>query len=202
MKTAKVVPAMFLAFLLFSSTAVFAQTEKGKLLLDVDFGLHSSAVELADDFSTEVDHTEFNTDFFAGYLVIDNLAVGAALSVDSRSTDIKNEFFEQKTSDGMLMVGPWARYIFMPENKLRPFVGVLTLVGTDKEEVDGVEIKHGVFSIGLNGGAIYWVNEHIGIDGAFRLSKTSHSADDANVDINPDMDTMQSSLTLGVVFSI
>ena len=201
MKTAKVFSAVLLAFLFFASTAVFAQTEKGKIIVDVDFGLHLGATELDDDLDTEVDHSKFDTELFTGYMVIDNLLVAAVLKVESNSVDIENEYYKAKTSESLFMAGAHARYIFMPENKLRPYVGVTAMFGTDKEEAGEVETKHGIFHIGLDGGAIYWVNERFGIDGGYRLSKISHSSDDANAEDRTDMDSMQHSLTLGAIFS-
>jgi len=195
MKTAKVLSLMFLTFLLLASTSVFAQTEKGEFLIDVDFLLDITGTELDDANDTEVDNTEFEFDVQVGYLVIDNLEVGGMLTVKTRSTDIKNEFFDSETSEDMFLIGPFARYFFMPDSQLKPFVGANIFFGTDNEEAGGAKTEMSVLGYGLAGGVVYFINEHWGIEGMYRLNKIDHTNDDAS-----DMSSLANSITIGVVY--
>jgi outer membrane protein W len=201
MKTVKVFSVMLLAFLLIASTAVFAQTEKGEILLDADFSLHAQSLDIDDEWDTTTDNSTFDFEIQAGYMVIDNVEVGVVLEYENNSTDVENDSYTSENSNSSLLYGVFGRYFFMPDSKLRPFAGARVTLGSSTIESKGVDdVKHDMLVGGVSGGVVYFLNEHWGVEGSYHLSKVTLTDDDDHA-YTDDMDGLGHSLTVGVVFS-
>ena len=165
MKTRNVMLCMLIFIL--SATLLFAQsaTEKGRILIDGSLSISSGSSDNKDDYNTEVDASSAVVDFQIGYMVIDDLEIGITLGLDNESMDIKNEYYTMETTDNVLLYGLFARYYFMKGKALRPFAGIAGGLGNSKITATGAEdMKYGVnyFDVGL--GAVYFINEHWGIE--------------------------------------
>jgi hypothetical protein len=122
-----------------------AQTEKGDWLVG---GLL--------DLNTAKNSTTFEFSPNAGYFVLDNLAIGGNLVFAyDKFGDLKATTFG---------IGPFARYYFT-DSKIRPFfagdmtfekIKFTTTVGSSTEDA---------FSWFLGGGAAFFINENVAVDG-------------------------------------
>jgi hypothetical protein len=122
-----------------------AQTEKGDWLVG---GLL--------DLNTAKNSTTFNFSPNAGYFVVDNLVIGGNLVIAyDKLGDLKITTFG---------FGPFVRYYFTDE-KVRPFfAGDMTF---DKRKVESSAGRNteDAFSWFLGGGAAFFINENVAVDG-------------------------------------
>jgi len=179
---------LFLLVVLLSSSVIFSQTEKGKIVLTGATGLQfvSSNIEFEYDGQSVGD---FDTSSFSflpgvGYFVMDNLAVG--LSANFTSTTQKDQGDKYTISSTMLL--PTALYYFPVEGNFKPLVqvGVGFMSTKEKESYDGGsdDFKMSGLAISFGGGASYFINNTVSFN--FGLSYTL-----ANMKNNEDSDLVQ-----------
>lgn len=170
--------SILILLLLFSSTIVFGQLEKGKFFIQGSSSIGFSSEKYtytSGGTSTESSKTtHFSFSPKAGYFVIDNLPVGLAINVSTYKTKAISGSNESHSND--LTIGPFARYYFLPQDKLKPMAELYFGVGgsKDKSTSSGYnsESKYGIFEYSIGAGASYFVSDHIAFD--FLLSYNSY----------------------------
>lgn len=160
---------IFILLLLFSSSVLFAQVEKGKWLLagNTNLGLDigKEKWESSDGGpAIEYKYTEFNFSPQAGYFVIDKLAVGLFMDFQyykDVAVDDNNDTYKSSS----FVIGPFAKYYIMEFNNLWPYVGAGIGFGSGKYayyEEDPTKYK--MSTVRLGGGATYFLNDNVGFD--------------------------------------
>ena len=163
-----------LTILLLSTSLIFSQTEKGKIVLSGATGLQfiSSNIEYEYDGQSNGDYDINSFSFMPGvaYFVMDNLAVG--LTANFTSTTEKDQGEKYTVSSTMLL--PTALYYFPVEGNFKPLVqvGAGLMSNKYKDSWDGGsdEYKMSGLAISFGGGASYFINDTISFN--FGLSYT------------------------------
>ncbi|MFC2097107.1 outer membrane beta-barrel protein [Bacteroidota bacterium] len=199
MKTRKLLlPILLFAFLL--PTALMAQnpTEKGRFIFDTDFSLNWGSMTADDAWETEMDHRIADFEFDFGYTIINDLEVGVRASYDHNYLMVENAFINMEETENTLSYGIFARYYFLDESKLKPFIGVSGGIGNMTMESTGAEdIEYKLTSIGGNAGLVYFFNQHFGIEVVYNIVNYTVKTENPTVKSNG----LQSHLALGVVVS-
>jgi len=155
---------MIVAVMAFVSTASFAQTEKGKMIVSGASDLsYSSVKETPEQNGREGESTKyknFNISPTLGYFVMDNLAVG--LMFDYTSQKEKEEGSEEGKYN-TFMFGPMVRYYFGTTN-IKPYVHADVMFGSSKSEQGNTETKYKSTGWDLGGGVAFFLNEYVSID--------------------------------------
>ena len=84
---------------------------------------------------------------------------------------------EQKENALLLSLG--ARYYFLSENKLKPFLGLEAGMETTKVTTTGSsEIKYNVSGLGGEIGCAYFINQHGGMEAFYQYTKMNYKEND------------------------
>jgi len=164
-------PGFILVLLLFlSSTIVLGQLEKGKIFIQGSSSIGFSSEKytyISGGTSTESSKsTSFGFSPKGGYFIIDNLPIGLLIDVNT----YKNKAIDSdnQSSSNTLLIGPFARYYFLPQDELKPMAEVSVGFGgsKDKSEYSGYtnESKYGIFQLGIGAGASYFITDHVAFD--------------------------------------
>jgi outer membrane protein len=155
-------------------SSAFAQFEQGRILIagNSSFDLNAFSTKSKQDGNSTLQSKSFDIEFgpTVGYFVIDNLAIGANLRIEtSKTTDEIDD--SESTSTG-LSFGPFARYYF------GPIFGQLGVsVGTQKSEFkDGnftTEGKFGTLGLGLGVGYAAMISDNVAIEPTLSYATTS-----------------------------
>jgi outer membrane protein W len=168
-------------FLLFTSSA-FGQLTKGNYFL---FG--SSNLDISTDKTKEstdgIYHLKDKGSSFylkpgVGYLVMDNLVAGLQLYLSTYESHGATHGTEgNKHSSFYTSFGPFARYYFLEQDKLKPMAQISFGIGHDKtkDTTPGTgigtstssthETSNGTFDFALGVGASYFISENVAFDG-------------------------------------
>jgi outer membrane protein len=155
-------------FLLFGSSMLFAQVEKGKWLMacssniGIDIGKYKWEANDGGEVS-EYKYTEFNITPMAGYFVIDKLAVGLFMDYYYyKDEDVDNNDTWKNSS---FVIGPFAKYYIMEYKHLWPFVGGGIGFGSGKTGYnDSDEAKYKILTYRLGVGATYFITDNVGLE--------------------------------------
>lgn len=195
MKTRQVL--FCIVVIMLSSTLVMAQTEKGKIITDMDFNFDSGTTEL-DDVDFEVDHTQLDTDIEVGTALVDNLELGLFIGVDNKKLDMGAV---GKSTENTMYYGLFGRYFFMNGQGLRPFIGAVAGLGTMKMTETGAEdSKHGLTTFSGIFGVAYFINAHVGLELTGKYVITRFKEDD-NLPSSLDMSAKAFHIAFGTVVS-
>jgi opacity protein-like surface antigen len=157
---------LLLLCMLITYSLSFAQVEKGKW-----FAAGTSSLRLdmgKEKYRSGGTTTEYETfsninfDLMAGYFVIDMLPVGLYSEMHSYIT--KDSDDGDKDKETHVVVGPFARYYFLQQNKLFPYAEGRFGIGMNKEDWYGTISKESIFSFRLGAGASYFFTENVGFD--------------------------------------
>lgn len=180
-------------------SGAYAQFNKGRYLVggNVGFAAYTGKTKTDNSTSTTSHSTTFNLSPDVGYFVIDNLAVGAGLSLRTSST--KGDGGDNsKDTDTDFTLTPFARYYLDQGIFFQGQVGFGS--GSNKHKPNGsnttTTTKHGVFDWGLGVGYAYFLNDYVAIEPM--VSYVSY----ANNYKDPDFKTVNSGITLNVGFQI
>jgi len=162
--------SILILLLLFSSTIVFGQLEKGKFFIQGSSSIGISSEKytyISGGTSTESSKTtHFGFYPKAGYFVIDNFVLGLAINVSTNKTKAISGSNESHSND--LTIGPFVRYYFLPQDKLKPMAEISFGAGGSKDKSTGSgynsESKYGIFQYSIGAGASYFVSDHIAFD--------------------------------------
>jgi hypothetical protein len=167
--------------LFLSSTLVFGQFAKGNFFIQGSSSIGFSTEKytyISGGTSTESSKsTHFGFKPKVGFFVIENLPVGLAIHVDtykSKGIDTDNE-----NSSNDFIIGPFARYYFLPQEKLKPTAELYVGFGgsKDKSTYSGnkTESKYGIFEFSIGAGASYFVTEHVAFDVLIAYNSTKYN---------------------------
>jgi outer membrane protein len=162
---------IFLILLLFGSSILFAQVEKGKCYfaassnLGIDIGKDKWKSSGGGPVS-EYKYSQFFLHPEAGYFVIDKLVVGVFISYDYyKEKEQDNNYTWKNTS---FTIGPFVKYYILEYKKLYPYVGAGIGFGSEKDteswEGGSSEYKYGLLTYRFGGGATYFLNDNVGLD--------------------------------------
>lgn len=159
---------IILLLLLFGSSILFAQVEKGKWFvagysnLGLDIGKNKSKTG-----GTTTENYKYSDFYFspeAGYFVIDQLVTGLFLDFE-RYTEKYDD--GDKDFDTKIIIGPFIRYYIMEYKKLWPYAEGRVGFGSEKytnSYNSDYKPKWTYFTTKLGAGATYFVTNHVGID--------------------------------------
>lgn len=162
--------SIFMLLLFLSSTFVFGQLEKGNCFLAGSNSLGFSSdkyTTTSGGTSTQSSKTtRFNFKSKAGYFLIENLPVGVSIYASTYNTKYTDG--GNKNTSTNFTIGPFARYYFLPQDKIRPMAEVGVNVGTSKSKStysgSTNESKNGVVEFSLGAGASYFFTDNIAFD--------------------------------------
>ncbi|VBB46739.1 putative OprF membrane domain protein [uncultured Paludibacter sp.] len=134
-----------LALAILCSSAIFAQTEKGNLVVSGSTSLQIQNSSWSDDNGSTTT-VQFNPSI--GYFVANNLCVGVSLSVMSQ--DESSQF----------SILPSLGYYFPVQGSLKPYLQLGLGYGSLKSGSSSV----GGLAVGAGGGVAYFLNENVSLD--------------------------------------
>jgi len=155
-------------FLLFGSSMLFAQVEKGKWLLacysnlGIDIGKYKWESSDGGDV-TEYKYTQFNLTPMAGYFVIDKLAVGLFMDYQyykDENVDNSSDLWKNKS----FTIGPFAKYYILEYKGIWPYVGGGIGFGSGKSGYEDSEHKWNILTYRVGVGATYFLTDNVGLD--------------------------------------
>ena len=156
--------------LLLLSTIVFGQLDQGKFFIQGSSSIgfsHEKATYTSGGTSTEsykLAHFGFSPK--AGYFVMDNLPIGLSINISTYKTTGISSSYENQSNK--FTIGPFARYYFLPQDKLKPMVEIAAGFGNSKDKSSGSgynsESKSGIFEFSIGAGASCFVTDHIAFD--------------------------------------
>lgn len=159
---------ILLLLLLFSSSILFAQLEKGNWFmagysnLGLDFGKSKTKYGSTTDENYKFVH--FNLKPEVGYLVTNKLITGLFLDFDRYTTKYDNN---DKDFDTKFIIGPFLRYYIKEFNGFWPYAEGRVGIGSEKYsssyETD-FDYKYSYFTTRLGVGTTYFVTEQFGLD--------------------------------------
>jgi len=157
----------FIALLLCLGSAVYAQTEKGRIQLGgsskLTFVTEKSIYRYQGEQTGTVRYNEFSFTPFAGYYIMDNLAVNLEAELTSgKTTTETSSGNDDETKTFRFHIGPNINYYLPVGEQLRPYVVVAggystTGAGSDENKFSGLFLGAGV-------GASYFVNKSSSVD--------------------------------------
>lgn len=188
---------ILLAALLISTTGVFAQFNQGRWLAggSVGFSTVTSKTKTNNSTNTDGTSTNFSLSPEAGYFVMDNLAVGAGLSLSAGKS--KAEGTPTYTfSSSRMAIYPFVRYYLSQPIFFQALIGGGTTKTKTTINTTTTEAKAGNFLWALGVGYAYFLNDFVAIEPFI-----SYQVD---TDTNKDTDTKDigSGLFLRVAFQV
>lgn len=189
-------PLFLISFLLMEVETV-AQVQQG----DVNLGVNSS-IQVTSFQGSSITTTSF---IFSGqYYVTDNISAGAAPIVAFSGFD----FGGLKTTSSTFSLSLFGNYNFLLEGgEFLPYAGASLMftntTSTTKGGTGGdTETVNGKVNFGLNGGAKYFINERVNIDGnlsyTFNVS-ASNKSNGTKVSVDSDGGTFLFTIGLGII---
>lgn len=196
-----------IAFLTLWYANLDAQTEAGNFLFGGSSKLGFSAVKTklsSDGESYDYSKTKIlNFSPQIGYFVIDGLAIGVEIPVNSQVENV--DFMGQKMTSKSFAyaVAPFARYYFGSQN-VRPFLHGSAGVGSEnykyEEDGDSDEDKYKIVLFSLGGGVGIFVNDNVSFDcGIFYSSMTRKFDDYMGSNVSVDQITSGFNFSVGFV---
>ena len=166
---------------------VFGQLLKGSFFLIASSNMSISTDKMSDYQGSVSTETGKNTGFYlypgAGYLLLDNLVVGLNVGVSAYGT--RHTGSDTRTSSFRLSAGPFARFYFLEQNKLRPMAQINFGVGTNKSKYTSTsstyDSKGGLFEFAAGVGASYFIAENVAFDCLLNYNY-DHTKDKTNTD--------------------
>jgi len=180
------------------SCGAYAQYGQGRMLVGggLDFSTMKNKSKVGGTTRENYTTTSFSLVPRFGYFVIDNLAVGGALNVNT--TTKKYEGSDDKETDNELTLSPFVRY-YLPQNIF--FEGNFGFgTGKNKSE-DGavsVETKYNVTRWALGVGYAAFINDNVAIEPMISYGSHIRTLKDSN----PKAKGIDQGLTIGVGFQI
>lgn len=196
--------SVFTLLLLLSSSVVFGQLEKGNYFLQGASSMGFSAEKYTtisggtSTASSKSTHFSFRPK--AGYFIIDNLPVGLSIYTSTyRTKYIDND---NKNSSIDFSIGPFARFYFLPQDKIRPMAEVNLNFGisNSKSTYSGStnESKYGYTDFGIGAGASYFITDNIAFDLLLSYYTEKYNL---KSETHPGVDKMSSSGNSGYKYS-
>jgi len=185
MKTKAIFSIVFLVSLL--APEVFGQLTKGNFFLFASSNMSLGSDKSSNYQGTVSTETGKVSSFYlypgAGYLLTDNLVVGLNLQLQASGT--RHSSSDARSSFFSVSLGPFARYYFLAQNKLRPMAQINFGVGTfsSKYTNAGTTVKYpgSLFNFAAGVGASYFIAENVAVDCLLNYN-FDHTKDGTNKD--------------------
>lgn len=158
---------VFLLLLLFSSSILIAQVEKGNWYMagysNLGLKIGTSKTEYDGTTDENYKYSYFSFSPEAGYFVMNQLVTGLFIDFDRYTT----KYDEDKDFDTKIILGPFVRYYITDLKGFWPYAEGRVGFGKEKRsnnyDSEDVE-KWSYFTTKLGGGATYFVTKHVGFD--------------------------------------
>jgi outer membrane protein len=160
-----------LALMLFlSSTVVFGQLESGNIFIQGSSSLGFSTEKytyINGGTSTESSKTTyFDFNPKVGYFIIDNLPAGLAIDLSTAKTKAIDG--DDESTNNSFTIGPFVRYYFLPQDKLKPMGEAYVGFGGAKDKYKYAsytyESKYGIIQFRLGAGGSYFITDNVAFD--------------------------------------
>ncbi len=170
---------------LLATSSVFAQFNQGRILAggNMSFSTSTDKSKVNSTTTTNGRSTSFSLSPNAGYFVIDNLAVGAALEIGA--SNYKPDGNGTESNQSTFAIAPMVRYYLSPGI----FFQGQYAVGAGKNKYSlgntNVEEKFGISAVSLGAGYAHFLNDHVAIEPfiGYRSSSLKDKDDDSkNID--------------------
>ena len=171
--------ALLFLLLIFVSSLVFSQTEKGNFMLSGSTGIMAASMNIKNvyDGETYEKYAQNLTSFLpsGGYFIKDNLAIGVGSNISINT--VKHEDGDKvKSLENLTM--PFAAYYFPVEGNVRPIlqVGLGIMTSTYKDiPKNGSDEKYTSSGLAINfgGGAAIFINNNISINLGLSYTKAN-----------------------------
>ena len=144
------------------TAASFAQTNKGDWMVGGNLTVN-----------TTEDNTDFTLQPSAGYFFARNFAAGAQVLLSfGKNGD---------THTSSIGIGPFARYYFELKNpQFKPLLHADFNVASNRYKTNGVSTTNTVTSFFLGGGAAYFINSNVALEGVAGYNSSKFEDNDAN----------------------
>jgi hypothetical protein len=173
---------------------------------DLDLTLTGGKTELDPDEGEKekTDQTTIGLSGLCGYFVIRGLEVGGLLNID-RTTE---ETDDAKTTDLTWQIGPQVGYFYRVTDLISVYgLGAIgwsssdTEVDPDAEGANNQTVEHSGWFIQPQGGAVFHLNNSIGISTSlfFQYYSGSGKQDDGNADTDGDVTRSEYGLKVGLL---
>ncbi len=155
-----------------------AQLEKGRFFisgssnLGLDFGSQKEKYNGDEVENSKVSYYDINFMPGVGYTVIDNFVVGGFIDMELSSSKSKDEEYGSTSKSATFIIGPYLRYYFDICDKMIPYAFGGVGIGIDNSKYkynsddEWDKYNESVFAWWLGGGATYFFNDNIGLDGS------------------------------------
>jgi outer membrane protein len=172
---------IFTLCVVLASAGAFAQIGQGTIMIGGSFGANfqTEKYKLSGNTQTVGKTTEITLTPQVGYFVIDNLAVGAGISLASYS--FKPDGGGDKSTSTAFAFQPFGRYYF------NNIFGELALgIGAGNSKTGGdIDSKFGLFTWSLGAGYAAFLNDHVAIEPKLGYMSVTQKDKDSDVkDIN------------------
>jgi len=206
MKTKSILALLFAL----SSATLYGQLTKGSIFIQGSSSIGFSSEKysyISGGTTTESSKTtDFGLSPKVGYFVIDNLPVGLVMNIDlSKTKSIAND---DESSNNSFTIGPFARYYFLPQEKLMPMGEVYIGFGSSKYKSKyssyNSEDKYGLFQFSVGAGASYFITEQIAFDMliAYKTSKYTLKSETSSSGVKSTSSTDSSDKYTGIGINI
>ena len=151
--------------LLFSSSFLLAQVEKGKCYVAgySNFGLDVGKYKVKSGGTTSdvYKYTDFTFKPEAGYFLIDKLAAGVFIDLylSKEKHTVGDDY-----KDNKIIIGPFVRYYILNINGLMPYAEGRVGFGSEKYGYSSNINKSTYFTTKIGAGATYFIGDNVGID--------------------------------------
>ncbi len=159
---------IILILLLFGSSLLFAQVEKGNWYMagysNLGLNIGTNKTEYDGTTNENYKYSDFNFTPEAGYFVMNQLVTGLFIDFDRYTYKYVDG---DKNFDTKIMLGPFVRYYITDFKGLWPYAEGRVGFGTEKytySNNSGTEQKWSYFTTKLGAGATYFVAKHVGLD--------------------------------------
>lgn len=178
--------------------AAQAQFEQGKILISGSSGFSLSSLTTKAKTGNTTTKTQKSTsislDPRVGYFVIDNLALGAGISVSTAK--YTNEVNDSESKSTSFSFGPFARYYFQPGIFGEGSVGF----GSGKSEYTNGPVsntsKYSTFNLGLGVGYAAFISDNVAIEPLLKYVSYSEKPNGGNTK------TIDAGITLNIGITV
>ena len=161
-------------------SGAFAQFNQGRYLVGGGLSLSATTEKLDNGTTTTTQgkSTSFALSPSAGYFVIDNLAVGAAL--DMSVSSFKADGSSNKSSTTQTTFNPFVRYYLDPGIFFQGRVGFGGATDKNTTGSTTTTTKFNVFTWDIGAGYAYFLNDYVAIEPLIKYGTTTYKAKSGN----------------------
>ena len=168
-----------LSLMVFAAFASFAQFNKGRMLVGGSSEFRTETEKSKSGGTTVTDGRWTNLSFAPrfGYFVIDNLAVGAGLSIGLGKWADENDNDDDYTSSN-IQFQPFARY-YLPQGIF--FQGQVGLGSGKTNYNDRPDYKYNLSSLAISAGYAFFLNDNVAVEPSLGYRTTGWKNKDSEV---------------------